>query len=168
MAEEKKEEKIFTIPLRKAYETARTRRTAKASRLVREFLEKHLKVEDVKIGPSINHSLWSRGIQKPPHSIRVHVLKEDKTVYAELLGIEIKKPSLKEKEEKEKKKAEKEKKIKEDRKERKKMTIQEEIKNESGAAPVSTEAIAKEEAKVEAGIEKLEKEQKSAERESPK
>ncbi len=168
MAEEKKEEKIFTIPLRKAYETARTRRTGKASRLVRKFLEKHLKADEVKIGPSINESLWSRGIQKPPHSIRVHALKEDKTVYAELLGVEIKKPSLKEKEEKEKKKSEKEKKIKEERKERKKMTIQEEIKKESGAAPVSTETAAKEETKVSAEIEKVEKEQKAEREESPK
>lgn len=123
------EEKIFTIPLRKAFRTARTRRAKKAISVIREFLERHMKGE-VKIGKSINESVWARGIQKPPRRVRIHATKEENIVYAEMVGIEIKKPTpeeIKKKEEKEKKKEEK---IKKEREERKKKTLEEEIKEE--------------------------------------
>src|SRR3989344_4170423 len=87
------DEKIFTIPLRDAYRIERNYRAARASRNVREFLVKHMKSENIKLGKSINEELWSRGIQKPPRRIRVHVIKEDDIIYAELVGTEIKTPT---------------------------------------------------------------------------
>ncbi len=108
-------ERVYTIPLRKALRAPRTRRAKKAIKLVREFLERHMKGE-VKIGKSINESVWARGIQKPPGRIKVKAVKKDGVIYAELLGTEIKLPGKKaEKKEKAEGKAEK---VKEDGKEK--------------------------------------------------
>jgi len=143
------EEKIFNIPLRDAFERPRTRRAKIATDIVRKFLTRHMKSENIKIGNSINKEIWKRGIQKPPRKIRIHVLKEENTVYAELLGVEIKTPSKEELKKKEEKKKEKKEKIKEERKERRKRTIQEEIEEEVKGKPKETEEEKKEESKKE-------------------
>jgi large subunit ribosomal protein L31e len=129
------DEKIFTIPLREAFVKGRSHRAQDASRLVREFLTKHMKSENVKIGNSINDNVWKRGMQKPPRKLRVHAVKEEDIVYAELLGVDIKTPSKEELKKKEEKKKQNKEKIKEERKERKKMSIQEEIEEEVKGKP---------------------------------
>ena len=126
------DEKVFTIPLRDAYNEQRTKRSKVAINIVRDFLKRHMKSEKISIGDSINKEVWSRGIQKPPRRIRIHALKENDVVYAELLDVDIKTPSAEEVKEKEEKEKEKKEKIKEDRKERRKMTIQEELEAEEG------------------------------------
>ncbi len=142
--EEKKDERIFTIPLRKAFRTERTRMGNKAMLIVREFLERHMKGE-VKIGSSINESVWARGIQKPPRRLRVHATKEGSTVYAELVGVELKKPTAEEAKKKEEKEKAKDEKIKKERKERKGKTLQEEIKEEKEASKERSPAEEKKE-----------------------
>ena len=124
------EEKIFTIPLREVFEEERNKRASNASKLVRTFLMKHTKTENVKLGKSINEAIWKRGINKPPRKLRIHVIKEEDIVYAEMLGVDIKTPSKEEVKKKEEKKKEKKEKINEERKERKKKTIQDEIQEE--------------------------------------
>ena len=135
------EEKIFTIPLRRAWRTERTRRAKKAIDLIRQFLERHMKSQDVKIGSSINGSVWSRGIQKPPRRVRVHALTEDNVTYAELVGVELKLPSKEEVKEKKEKISKKAAKIKEERKERKKRTKQEELEEEVGKKEEKVEKV---------------------------
>jgi len=129
------EEKIFTIPLRDAYDKPRTKRAKIATNIVKDFLIKHMKSEKIKIGKSINESIWKRGIQKPPRRIRIHAVKEEDIVYSELLGVDIKTPSKEEVKKKEEKKKEKKEKIKEERKERRKKTIQEEMEEEVKGKP---------------------------------
>ncbi len=82
------EERIFTIPLRKAYRASRDKRAKKAMSIIREFLKRHMKNEEVVIGESINKAVWRRGAQKPPRRIRVHATVHEGKVYAELLGVE--------------------------------------------------------------------------------
>lgn len=125
------EEKVFNIPLREAFVLQRSKRARNASKIVREFLVKHTKTENINIGKSINDAIWKSGIQNPPRKVRVHTIKEEDIVYAELLGVEIKTPSKEELKKKKEKKKEKKEKIKEERKERRKKTIQEEIKEET-------------------------------------
>ena len=125
------DEKIFTIPLREAYDKPRTTRAKIAVNIVKDFLIRHMKSKNIKLGKSINENIWKRGIQKPPRRIRIHAVKEEDIVYSELLGVDIKTPSKEEV----KKKEEKKEKIKEDRKERKKKTIQEEIEEETKGKP---------------------------------
>ena len=90
------EERIYTIPLKKAYRAPRTKRANKAITIIKEFLKRHMKVKEVVIGESINHAVWKRGIQKPPRRIRVHAAVHEGKVYAELLGVDFKFPERKE------------------------------------------------------------------------
>jgi len=129
------EEKIFTISLREAYDKPRTKRAKIATNIVKEFLIKHMKSKNIRIGKSINENIWKRGIQKPPRRIRIHAVKEEDIIYSELLGVDIKTPSKEEVKKKEEKKKEKKEKIKEERKERRKKTIQEEIEEETKGKP---------------------------------
>jgi len=118
------EEKIFTIPLRKAYRTvARNARARKAIDIIRAYLQRHMKCEDIKIGFSINNSVWAKGIQKPPRKIRIHAKLDNDAVMAELVGVNIKILTAEEIKSREKKKEGKKEKIKEDRKERKKQQL---------------------------------------------
>jgi len=135
------EERVYTIPLRRVTATERVRRAKKAVTLVREFLQKHMKSEDVKIGKTINEGIWARGAKKPPRRVRIHTVKEDGIVYCELVGTDIITPTADEKKTREQKQKDKKQKIKEARKERKQMSIQEEV-DESG----TVSQIAEEEA----------------------
>ncbi len=74
--EEIVEERIYTVPLRKVYWTGtRLRRAKRAVRVLREFVEQHMKPEEIVIQPEVNERIWSRGIQKPPRRIRIRVTK---------------------------------------------------------------------------------------------
>ena len=156
---EKTEEQIFTIPLRDAFGPGRSKRANVAGRIVREFLQKSTKTEDVKIGQSINKAVWARGIQKPPRSVRVHVRKVEKTVYAELVGVDIKSPTVEETKKKAEKVTDKIKRIREGRKERKKQSIQQELEAEKGAAGAETTVVKEKAAEIE---------EKKPEKERPK
>ncbi len=70
------DERIYTVPLRKAYWTgSRLRRSNKAVRILRQFVERHMKPEELVIQPEVNERIWSRGIQKPPRRIRIRATK---------------------------------------------------------------------------------------------
>ncbi|TXT56558.1 MAG: 50S ribosomal protein L31e [Candidatus Thorarchaeota archaeon] len=70
------DERIYTVPLRKAYWTGtRLRRTNRAVRILREFVERHMKPEELEIQPEVNERIWSRGIEKPPRRIRIRATK---------------------------------------------------------------------------------------------
>ena len=158
---EAKDEKVFTIPFREVFEKSRRRRAKLAVNVVRSFLKKHMKSEEVKIGVSINKSIWARGIQKPPRKVKVHALKTAAGVYAELVGADIKPPTEAEIEKKAGKVTEKEKKVKEARKERKKMTLEKEVQEEKKEAEKSREEIKAE--KVEETKESQEKKEEKKE-----
>src|SRR3989344_6759289 len=79
------EDKIFTINLRKEFlKKPRYKRTKKAVRAVREFIIRHLKVEEVKIGRHLNEKILERGRKNPPSKIKVKAQVEDKVAYVEL------------------------------------------------------------------------------------
>lgn len=112
-------ERIYNIPLRKSWlKVAKYKRAKKAVKALKEFLAKHMKVEDrdlknVKLDTYLNEEIWFRGIKKPPAKIKVKAVKlDDGIVKAELLEIpEILKFKIaKEQKEKDKAKTEKEKK----------------------------------------------------------
>ena len=72
-------ERIYTIPLRKAYYVPRKKRANKAIRIIREFVKRHLHVDDVIISAEVNEYVWSRNIEKPPRKIKVIVKKIDES-----------------------------------------------------------------------------------------
>jgi large subunit ribosomal protein L31e len=70
-------ERVYIIPLRDVKRVPRTIRSPKAVRIVREFLKKHMKSDDIKIDSSVNEKIWERGIQKVPPKIKVKATKEE-------------------------------------------------------------------------------------------
>ncbi len=81
-AEEEEEEiideRIYTVPLRKAYWTgSRLRRANKSVRILKEFVERHMKPEELLIQPEVNEMIWKRGMQSPPRRIRIRATKNE-------------------------------------------------------------------------------------------
>lgn len=70
----------YVIPLRKALKAPRTRRAPKAVKLVEEFLMRHMKGTEVKMGTSLNEALWKDGIKNIPARIKVHAVRDDNNV----------------------------------------------------------------------------------------
>lgn len=70
------DERIYTVPLRRAYWTgSRLRRSNRAIRILRKFVERHMKPEEIVISAEVNEKIWSRGIQKPPRRVRIRATK---------------------------------------------------------------------------------------------
>jgi large subunit ribosomal protein L31e len=75
--EEQKLERVYTVPLSRAWITARHKRTKRAVKVLREFAEHHMKSEEIKIDTELNERLWNRGITKPPRRITVKMEKDE-------------------------------------------------------------------------------------------
>lgn len=100
MADEKtkKEEKIelereYVVPMRRGFsKVPRYKKANKAIKTLKEFIAKHMKVENrdtrnVKVDKLVNEEIWQRGIKKPLHKIKVKAIKKDGIVYVELAEI---------------------------------------------------------------------------------
>jgi large subunit ribosomal protein L31e len=75
------DERIYTVPLRKSYWTgSRMRRSNRAVRILREFVQRHMKPETLLIQPEVNEYIWARGIQKPPRRVRIRATKNDENL----------------------------------------------------------------------------------------
>jgi large subunit ribosomal protein L31e len=98
MAEEKTDKRIlereYIVPLRKKFSnTPQYKRTPKAIKALKQFIAKHMKVEDrdlrkVKIDGLVNHEMWFHGIRRPLNKIKVKAKKfESGIVRVELVEI---------------------------------------------------------------------------------
>jgi large subunit ribosomal protein L31e len=126
------EERIYTINIRKAIlKVPRWERSKRAMSAVRNFLKRHMKGDEIRIGKSITEKIWKGGSQNPPNKIRIHAIRteegegeEKKTVVkAELLGVPF--IEVKEKKKEEKKPEEKGREEKTESKEEKKSSTSE-------------------------------------------
>jgi len=126
-------ERTYNVPLRKEYrKVPKWKRTKKAVKALKQFLGKHMKSDDVKLGTKLNEEMWKHGIRNPPHHVKVNVTKDKEgVVKAELFGAKEEKKASK-KEEKAKPAAEKE----------TKAPVKEEAKVEKKEAPVKEEKVA--------------------------
>lgn len=78
MSDQKVEvDRVYTVPLSRAWITARHKRTKRAVNILREFAEKHMKSSEIKIDTDLNEMLWKRGITKPPRRIKVRMEKDE-------------------------------------------------------------------------------------------
>ena len=96
---DKKEDKIilereYIVPLRKKFiDTPFYKKTPKAIKALKQFIAKHMKIEDrdirkVKLDKYVNEEIWSRGIRKPLNKIRIKAKKfESGIVKVELVEI---------------------------------------------------------------------------------
>lgn len=84
-------ERTYNVPLRKEWlKVPRYKRSKKAVKALKEFLSKHMKSDNVRIGMHLNEFIWKDGIKNPPHHVKVHVEKDDEEVRAELAGFDFK------------------------------------------------------------------------------
>ena len=96
--EEIVEERIYTIPLGKAWIAPPNKRAARAMRMIKRFITKHMKLEprrtweeegegeprELAISNEVNEKVWRRGVEKPPRKIRVRAAEDKEgnvTVY---------------------------------------------------------------------------------------
>ena len=79
------DEKTFIIPFRKEFlKVPRYKRSQKAVSALRTYLQKHMKTEEIKIGPHLNRALHEHGKRNPPSKIKVKVIREGSVVKTEL------------------------------------------------------------------------------------
>ncbi len=148
-------ERIYTVPLRnKCLTVPWYKKAKKATKVLKEFLAKNMKVENrdikkVKLADEVNRALWSRGITNPPYKITVKAIKKDGIVSVQFVSLpnKYKSENIKLKkliEKKEKKKEEKQ----------KKSVKKEEIKQEPSEKKIEKEKTSSE-AKPERKVKKV-------------
>lgn len=71
------EERIYTVPLGRAWIAPKYRRAEKAITVLRAFVKRHMKPTSIIIDTKVNEVIWERGIQKPPRRIRVRLSKDE-------------------------------------------------------------------------------------------
>lgn len=74
------EERIYTVPLARAWVSQKHRRAERAVSLLRAFAKRHMKPTAIIIDPEVNEEIWSRGIRNPPRRIRVRMSKDSEGV----------------------------------------------------------------------------------------
>jgi len=99
-------ERTYNVPLRKGVSKApRYMRANKAIRVLRSFLERHMKSDTVKIGPYLNSKIVEKGRKNVPHHIEVKVIKSPegivKAEYVKAKNMDFLKPKVEEKKEEE-------------------------------------------------------------------
>lgn len=156
-------ERTYNVPLRKRTELApEYKRAKKAVNVLKDFIAKHMKCEDVRVGSYLNEFIWKDGIKNFPHHVEVKAVKdtvkldnkEVTFVTVELLNlptkakkVEEKQKILKEIAEKKKRKVHKEEE-KETEKEMEEKAMSDAIsKNEAPTKKVVRKAVKKEEDK---------------------
>jgi large subunit ribosomal protein L31e len=70
-------EMIYTVNFRKAWITPQYRRTDRVINILREFAERHMKTDDIKIDQYLNRYLWQRGKRNPPRRVRIRMTKDE-------------------------------------------------------------------------------------------
>ena len=81
-------ERIYNVPLGRVKDVPRSKRAPYAMRQLRNFVIKHMKVDEdkIKINAPLNEAVWARGIRKPPRKIRVKAIKTEDGVEADVVG----------------------------------------------------------------------------------
>ncbi|MGD1837606.1 MAG: 50S ribosomal protein L31e, partial [Nitrososphaeraceae archaeon] len=72
--------RIYTINLGKAWLTPRYRRTDRVVNMIKEFAQKHMKLDVIKIDQELNKKLWKNGKTNPPRKVRVKISIDDNIV----------------------------------------------------------------------------------------
>ena len=69
--------RVYTINLGRAWLTPEHKRTDRVINMIREFAEKHMKSDEVKLEQDLNRQIWSRGKTNPPRKVRVKMVKDE-------------------------------------------------------------------------------------------
>src|SRR6185436_12212765 len=69
--------RVYTINLGRAWLTPQHKRTDRVINMIREFAEKHMKSDEVRLEQDLNRQIWSRGKTNPPRKVRVKMVKDE-------------------------------------------------------------------------------------------
>lgn len=69
--------RVYTINLGRAWLTPQHKRTDRVVNMVREFAEKHMKSDEIKLDQDLNRQIWARGKTHPPRKLRVKMVKDE-------------------------------------------------------------------------------------------
>ena len=69
--------RVYTINLGRAWLTPQHKRTDRVVNMIREFAQKNMKSDEVKLEQDLNRQVWSRGKTNPPRNIRVKMVKDE-------------------------------------------------------------------------------------------
>lgn len=69
--------RVYTINLGRAWLTPQHKRTDRVVNMIREFAQKHMKSDEIKLEQELNRQLWSRGKTNPPRKMRVKMVKDE-------------------------------------------------------------------------------------------
>lgn len=69
--------RVYTINLGRAWLTPQYKRTDRVVNIIREFAEKHMKSDEIKLDQDLNRQIWSRGKTNPPRNVRVKMTKDE-------------------------------------------------------------------------------------------
>ena len=69
-------ERIYTVPLREAWNAQKFRRSERAMTVLKKFATRHMKAVKIVVDPTVNEAIWARGIRTPPRRIRVKMAKD--------------------------------------------------------------------------------------------
>ena len=68
------------VPLRKAWNITRFKRSPRAIKIIRNEVIRHLKVkedEEIWIDQAVNEAIWKNGIENPPRKIHLEITRHD-------------------------------------------------------------------------------------------
>ncbi len=82
------EERFYTIPLRRAWIAPVKKRSPRAIKIIKTFMNKHMKPEALVLDKEVNEEVWRRGIEKPPRRIRVRAARDTDGVVTVFLAKE--------------------------------------------------------------------------------
>jgi large subunit ribosomal protein L31e len=113
--DDKKIDRTYIIPIRRLSLTvSRWRKAKKAVSVIRKFMKRHMKSDDIKIGQELNELIWERGGKTVPAKVEVHAVREKGITAVNLVGAPL--PAIEKKEKKEEKEEAKEEKKEEHKK----------------------------------------------------
>ena len=74
-------EREYNVPLRRKWLLVpKYKRAKKAVNTLRDFIAKHMKATEVKLGRYVNMTIWKDGIKNPPHHVLVIAKKNEEGV----------------------------------------------------------------------------------------
>ncbi|MDG7013803.1 MAG: 60S ribosomal protein L31 [Nitrososphaerota archaeon] len=69
--------RTYVVPLGVVYEAPPYRRAKKAIAVIREFVTRHMKANQVSIDSEVNELIWARGIKHPPRRITLEMERDE-------------------------------------------------------------------------------------------
>lgn len=74
-------EREYNVPLRREWlKVPRYKRAKKAVTAMKQFLGKHMKSENIKLGGDVNEKIWGKGMRNPPHHVKVIASKDSEGI----------------------------------------------------------------------------------------